>query len=76
MSQIDENWLWHRRMRHINFDNLVKVSNKKAVRGMPKIIKPSNPVCKHYQLLELLHTHLGFFFPKIFPMFISLYPVS
>jgi hypothetical protein len=49
MSQIDENWLWHRRMGHINFDNLVKVSNKGVVRGMPKIIKPSNPVCKHCQ---------------------------
>jgi hypothetical protein len=37
MSQIDENWLWIRRMGHINFDNLVKVSNKEAVRGMSKL---------------------------------------
>lgn len=49
MSQIDENLLWHRRMGHINFDNLVKVSNKGAMRSMAKIIKPSNLVCKHCQ---------------------------
>jgi hypothetical protein len=49
MSQIDENWLWNRRMGHTFFYNLVKVSNKGAMRGMPKIIKPSNLVCKHCQ---------------------------
>jgi hypothetical protein len=27
-------------------------------------------------VLELLHTHLGFIFPKVFPMFISHYSVS
>jgi hypothetical protein len=36
-------------MGHINFDNLVKVSNRGVVRGMPKIIKPSNPVYKNCQ---------------------------
>jgi hypothetical protein len=49
MSQIDKNWLWHRRTGYINFDNLVKVSNKEVVRGMPKIINPSSPFCKNYQ---------------------------
>jgi hypothetical protein len=27
-------------------------------------------------VLEILHTHLRFLFPKFFPMFISHYPVS
>jgi hypothetical protein len=27
-------------------------------------------------VLEILHTHLGFHFPKVFPMFISHYSVS
>jgi hypothetical protein len=36
-------------MGDINFDNLVKLSNKEVVRGMPKLIKPSNLVCKHCQ---------------------------
>jgi hypothetical protein len=28
----DENWLWNRRMGHIHFDNLVKVSKREAIR--------------------------------------------
>jgi hypothetical protein len=28
----DDNWLWHKRMGRINFDNLVKVGKKEAVR--------------------------------------------
>jgi hypothetical protein len=28
MGQIDESWLWHRRMGHISFDNLIKFRNK------------------------------------------------
>ena len=40
INLVDESWLWHRRLGHINFDNLVKVSNLGAVRNMPKITKP------------------------------------
>ena len=47
MSQIDESLLWHRRMGHLNLDNLVKVSKKGVVRNLPKIIKPPNHVCRH-----------------------------
>jgi transposase InsO family protein len=50
MSQVDESWLWHKRMGHLSFDNLIKASRKEAVKDMPKIIKPSDPVCKHCQL--------------------------
>ena len=47
MNQIDEILLWHRRMGHLNFDNLVKISKNGAVRNLPKIIKPPNHVCRH-----------------------------
>ena len=47
MSQIDESLLWHRRMGHLKFDNLVKISKKRVVRSLPKIIKPPNHVCRH-----------------------------
>ena len=47
MIQIDESLLWHRRMGHMNFDNLVKISQKGDVRNIPKIIKPPNQVCRH-----------------------------
>jgi hypothetical protein len=35
-----ESWLWHRRLGHINFDNLVKVRNLGAIRNLPKITNP------------------------------------
>ena len=46
---VDESWLWHRRMGHLNFDNLVKISKKEDVRDLHKIVKPLNTVCKHYR---------------------------
>ena len=47
MSQIDESLIWHRRMGHLNFPNLVKFSKKGTIRNFPKIIKPPNHVCRH-----------------------------
>jgi hypothetical protein len=45
----DESWLWHKRMGHMHFDNLVKVNKREAVREMPQITKPTNSLCKHCQ---------------------------
>ena len=47
MGKTDESWLWHRRLGHMNFDNLVKIDTKQAMRDMAKITKPSNTICKH-----------------------------
>jgi hypothetical protein len=47
LGKEDEVWLWHRRMGHINFDNLVKINKKEAVREIPQISKPTNILCKH-----------------------------
>jgi hypothetical protein len=30
----DESWLWHKRMSHIHFDNLVKVSKREVIKEM------------------------------------------
>jgi hypothetical protein len=49
MGQTDESWFSHRRMGHMNFDNLVKISTKQVVRDMPNIVKPSNTLCKQCQ---------------------------
>ena len=38
-----------KRMGHMNFDNLVKVTKIEAVREMPQITKPTNTLCKHCQ---------------------------
>jgi hypothetical protein len=50
INLVDENCLWNRRLGHINFENLVKFNNLGAVRSLPKIIKPSNTMCRHCQL--------------------------
>ena len=47
MIEIDESFLWYRRMGNLNFDNLVKISQKGAIRNLPNIIKPPNHVCRH-----------------------------
>jgi hypothetical protein len=49
LGKEDEVWLWHKRIVYINFDNLVKVRKKEAIREMPQITKPSNTLCNHCQ---------------------------
>lgn len=49
IGQVDVNWLWHRRLDHLNFDNLVNVSTKGCVRHLPKLKKPKNYICKECQ---------------------------
>ena len=49
MVQIDEIWLWNRRMGNMSFDNLVKVRKKYTMRYMLKIIKPPDPIYKQCQ---------------------------
>ncbi|GLJ39976.1 hypothetical protein SUGI_0817840 [Cryptomeria japonica] len=43
IAHIDESWLWHKRLFHVNFDCIVKISTTKAVRDLPRIVKPHNP---------------------------------
>ena len=45
IAKIDNNWLWHRRFCHINFDDIVKASNTFVVRDLPKITKPTDTIC-------------------------------
>ena len=42
--------LWYKRLCHVNFDNLVSISNMRKVRGFPKLKKPDNIMCKQCQL--------------------------
>ena len=45
LSQTDESWLWHKRLGHTSFDNLVNISKINAVRDIPKMCKPNQVVC-------------------------------
>ena len=40
ISQVEESWLWHRRLCHVNFDNMVKIRKFRKVRGIPNLKKP------------------------------------
>ena len=48
MGQVDKIWLWHRRMGHINFDNLVKINKTQAITDMAGISKPTSIICNPY----------------------------
>ena len=48
--KIDDVWIWHKRLCHVNFDNLVSISNMRKVRCFPKLKKPDNITCKQCQL--------------------------
>jgi hypothetical protein len=43
----NESWLWHKRMGHMHFDNLVKINIKESVREILEISKLVNTLCKH-----------------------------
>jgi transposase InsO family protein len=49
LGKKDESWIWHGRMGHMHFDNLIKVRKREAVKEMPQITKPTNTLCKHCQ---------------------------
>ena len=40
ISQVEEYWLWHKSLCHVNFDNLIKISKEKIVRGILSLRKP------------------------------------
>ncbi|RVW98135.1 hypothetical protein CK203_031853 [Vitis vinifera] len=44
-SKIESIDLWHRRLGHLNYRDLMKVANNEVIKGIPKLGKPSNPIC-------------------------------
>ena len=41
IAQVEESWLWPRRLCHVNFDNMVKISKVRRVKGLPSLKKPN-----------------------------------
>ena len=50
IAKFDDVWIWHKRLCHVNFDNLISISNIKRVRGFLKLKKLDNIICKQCQL--------------------------
>ena len=46
VSKVDDSWLWNKKFCHINFDSIVKTSSMFVARDFPKIVKPTNTMCK------------------------------
>jgi hypothetical protein len=55
LIKIDEIWLWHRRLGHLNFDHIFKLNNEGVVKDLPKISKPNNSICESCQMGKLNH---------------------
>ena len=49
LGKEDESWIWHRRMGHIHFGNMIKISKKQDIREILEIKKPENNICEHCQ---------------------------
>lgn len=52
ISKVDDSWIWHKNIFHINFDDIVKVSTTFAIKDLPKILKPTNMMCKQCVLVK------------------------
>ena len=50
IAQVEESWLWHKILCHVNFDNMVNISKFKKVRGIPNLKRPDIGLCKNYQI--------------------------
>jgi hypothetical protein len=46
MSQINDSWLWHWRVCHMKFDNIVRINVVHAMRDLTRTKKPINFFCK------------------------------
>ena len=46
VANINDSWLWHKRFYHINFDSIMRTSRIFSIRDFPKIVKPTNTICK------------------------------
>ena len=56
IAQVEEIWLWHKRLCHVNFDNLIKIRKYKRVRGIPSLKKPDMGLCKNCQIGKMVKT--------------------
>jgi len=49
LGKESDDWLWHKRLGHINFESLVNIFSKRVIRDIPSISKPSNDIFDSYQ---------------------------
>ena len=66
IAQVEESWLWHKRICHVKFDHLVKIRKHKRVRAIPSLKKPNVGFCKNCQIGKMEKTSFerNFFFSE------------
>ena len=47
LRKLEESWLWHKRLGHLSFDHIIRLSKKKAVRDMLEIKGLLIPYANH-----------------------------
>ncbi|WVZ52636.1 LOW QUALITY PROTEIN: hypothetical protein U9M48_003676 [Paspalum notatum var. saurae] len=58
-SSFDDIWKWHRRLGHLSFDLLVRLSSTGLIRGLPKLKAEKDLVChpcRHGKMVAPSHT--------------------
>jgi len=50
LGKAEENWLWHRRLGHLSFSQIIKSSRLKVVRDLPNITLLEIIICKSCQI--------------------------
>ena len=48
-ASIEESWNWHKRLSHLNFNNINELVKKDLVRGLPKSVFASDGLCDSCQ---------------------------
>ncbi|KAL8103615.1 hypothetical protein AgCh_027987 [Apium graveolens] len=48
-ASIEESWNWHKRLSHLNFNNINELVKKDLVRGLPKIVFAPDGLCDSCQ---------------------------
>jgi hypothetical protein len=49
-ATIDDSELWHQRLGHLNFTDMLKIAGKDVVKGLPKMEKTGKGICASCQL--------------------------
>ena len=50
LAQVEESWLWNKRLCHVNFDNLINIRKNRRMRDIPSLKKPNMGVYKNCQI--------------------------
>jgi hypothetical protein len=43
----DEIWLWHKRLGHNKFENMIQLNKRESIRDLPIMKNLTSSICKH-----------------------------